>query len=109
MGRIMIKFSKPKEGEIRYLAFQDSAKKHFWLQKVKIIYAGRRWYQGKILEFIAGEHEIGDEEEMRTGQYPYFCFLETESDAKKLLVLNTFDTRQITIFFHDEPNLEGLI
>jgi hypothetical protein len=106
----MIKFSKPKEGETRYLAFQDHNKKHFWIQRVEMTYIGTRWYQGKIEKFIAGENEVSDPDKLLTGQYPYFCFLETESDAKRLLILNAFDTRVVPIFFReDDPGIEELI
>jgi hypothetical protein len=103
----MIEFSKPKAGEIRFLAFQDHDKKNFWLQKVEIVRAGKKWIQAKILQHISGVPMNMDTK--KTGQYYSFCFLKTEENAKKLLILDAFDTRSVHIFFRDEPDIEELI
>ena len=103
----MIEFSKPKAGEIRYLAFQDHEKHHFWIQKVEMTKTGKKWFGAKILQHIAGIKMNLDTK--KSGEYLYFCFLKTEEDAKKLLILDVFDDRQVHIFFREEPDIEELL
>jgi hypothetical protein len=103
----MIEFSKPKIGDIRFLAFQNHSKENFWLQKVEITKVGKTWVQANILQHIVGTPMNLDVKQ--TGQYYPFCFLKTEEDAKKLLILDTFDTRSVHIFFRDEPDIEELL
>lgn len=98
-------------GEIRYLAFMTDKKIRFWIQKVRMVYIGTDWFQGEIIKHIVGVKEVAEDDGItkKTGQYHSFCFLETEEDAKKLLILAAFDTRQLHLFFRGTLDIEKLL
>jgi hypothetical protein len=103
-----MKFSTPKLGETRYLVFLDHEKKHYWLHKVKMSYIGKKWFSGSISEVIIDQSEHGFDVTNDQSQYPSWCFLETEEDAEKLLLLAVLDPREIHVFFRDNPDLPEL-
>lgn len=103
----MIKFSKPEIGDIRYLVFMayDGS---WWIQKVKMTQAGKRnkWFAGRVIDNIDGT--INPKRKNYTGQYYYWQFVDSESDAKKMLIYNIFDTRDVNLFYRGKPDLEDL-
>jgi hypothetical protein len=98
-------FSRPKLNEKRYLVFLDHDKKHYWLNEVKMSYIGKRWFSGTISKVLIDKSEHGIDVANNQSQYPSWCFLETEEDAKKLLLMAALDPRETHIFFRDSPDL----
>lgn len=102
----MINFTKPKIGDIRYQVFMDEDD-DWWIYKVKMTKTGRTWYAGKILKFIDGTDIYFNR--IESGELYYWNYVETLSDAKKLLMYGVFDAREVNLFFRENPDLEQLI
>ena len=104
----MINLSKPKKGETRYLTWLDHSKQVYYIIRVKMSKIGRQWYKGICEKQILGYHDPEFAPGKDTGEYFYFCFLETEEDARRMLILGALDTREGSLFFRNDPDLEEL-
>ena len=102
----MIKFTKPKLDDIRYQVFMTFSG-DWWIYKVEMIKCGRTWYAGKILDHIDGIDTYSDR--TYTGEFYYWNYVETLSDAHKMLIYNAFDDREVNLFYRENPDLEQII
>jgi hypothetical protein len=99
-----MKFSKPKMGETRFLVFMDHDKEQYWIYEVIVVKAGRTWFRGKpVRKIIDNSHDSLAVREV--GEYPSFCFLETEEDSRRLLLVAALDPRSTHLFFKENPYL----
>jgi hypothetical protein len=104
-----MKFTRrPKIGEVKYLAFLEHDGRHYLLHKVKMKYAGKKYFGASLMEVIIDQSEHGFDSASDQGQYFNFCFLETEEDAKRLLLIGALDGRDVQVFFREKPDLEEL-
>ncbi len=85
----MINLTKPKLGETRYFLERTGDDEfEYNITKVKISYAGRKYFRGQFIEHIhgAGTFKRGIE----TADWYAIHFVKNLSDAYKLLILNVF-------------------
>ena len=103
----MIKFTRPKMGDIRYQVFM-TYDRDWWIYKVEMTKVGRTWFHGKILEYIDGTIAC-NAVKTKSGDLNYWHFVETLEDAHKMLIYNIFDTRETELFFREKPDLEQIV
>ena len=104
----MIKFTKPKVNEIRYVSFMSNYTL-WWVYKVKINKVGTKWITCNMLEYITGSENPYKDNMNANVQLYYWHYQKTLEDAYKMLIYNIFDTRDVELFYREQPDLGQII